>query len=101
MTPAQPGARVVWVGESQESPAAVLTSNRAVAGDEDDDYRPPVWDELERIVGYRVTDENQEQACLDANRRPLDRIYDEWQAAKRTEPQVLVRRNIGKVLGVR
>ena len=65
-------------------------------------YRPPVWDKLERIVGYRVTDENQEQAFLDANRRPLDRIYDESKAAKRQlEPGVIVRYGIGQVLGVR
>ena len=66
-----------------------------------DNYRPPVWDKLERIVGYRVTDENQGQAFLDANRRPLDRIYDEWQAAKRQlQPGVIVRPNVGQVLAV-
>jgi hypothetical protein len=63
-----------------------------------------VWDELERIVGYLVTDENQERAFLDANgstSRPLDKIYAEHMAAKRAQPQVLVRHGIGQVLGVR
>ena len=60
---------------------------------------------LERIVGYRVTDANQdanqEQAFLEANRRPLDKLYDEYKAAQRQlEPGVIVRRNIGQVLAV-
>ena len=61
-----------------------------------------MWEKLERIVGYRVTDANQEQAFLESNRRPLDKLYDEYKAAKRQlEPGVIVRRNIGHVLGVR
>lgn len=61
-----------------------------------------MWDKLERIVGYRVTDANQEQAFLEANRRPLDKLYDEWKAATRTtEPQTIFRPGIGQVLGVR
>ena len=93
---ARPRAPVV-----ASSPAAVTTSsNRAAAGE--DDYRPPVWDELERIVGYPITDANQEQAFLDANRSPLDKLLDEYKAAKRTtEPQVIFRPGIGQVLGVR
>ncbi len=59
-----------------------------------------MWDKLERIVGYRVTDANQEQAFRDANRRPLVKLYDECKAAKRTVPQVLVRYGIGQVLAV-
>jgi hypothetical protein len=60
-----------------------------------------VWDELERLLGYRVNDANQEQAFVEASRRPTDRYYHEFVAAKRQlEPGVIVRRNIGQVLGV-
>lgn len=86
-----------------KSPAAVRTTSddRTAAGDEVDDYRPPVWDELERIVGYRITDENQHQAFVEASRSPLDRIYAEHMAASKLEPGVIVRPGIGRVLGVR
>ena len=78
--PAEPLARVLWI--DKESPAAAAsTSNRAAAGEPVYEYRPPVWDKLERIVGYRVTDGNQEQAFLDANRSPLDRLYDQHMKA--------------------
>lgn len=61
-----------------------------------------MWDEIERVVGYRVPDENQEQAFLEANRSPLDKLYDEHMAAKRQrQPEVIVRYGIGQVLGVR
>jgi hypothetical protein len=90
------------LAEATSSPATGVTSNRAVAGDDFDDYRPPVWDELERIVDYKVTDENQAQAILDGNRSPLEKHYAEFVAAKRnTEPQVIVRHGICQVLGMR
>jgi hypothetical protein len=37
----------------------------------------------------------------EAKRSPLDKLYDEVMAAKRTELRVLIRRGIGQVLGVR
>jgi hypothetical protein len=47
-------------------------------------------------------DANQEQAFVEASRRPIDRYYDEFMAVKRQrEPEVIVRHNIGQVLGVR
>lgn len=103
--PAEPRAEV-WSFRPVEkraasSPAAGGSSDRSVVGDPYDE-RPPVWDKIERIVGYRVTDENQEQAFLDAHRSPLERLYDQHIRAKRfTEPQVLIRPGIGQVLGVR
>jgi hypothetical protein len=101
--PVEPCARV-WSYRRAEpatkSPAAVPTSDRAAAG-EIDDYRPAYWDELERIVGYRITDANFEHALVQAQRSELDQIYDEAVAARRTEPQVLYRPGIGQVLGVR
>jgi hypothetical protein len=79
------------------SPAAI--PDRADVGDTYDE-RPPVWDDLERIVGYRVTDENQAQAFRDAHRSPLDRLYDEHVAAKRQrEPKVIVRYGIDRCSG--
>ena len=103
--PAHPRARVVWlepVEKPSTTPAAALTTSDLVAAGDNYDERPPVWDEPERIVGYRITDANQHQAFVEASRSPLDRLYDEHAAAKRQlEPAVIIRRNIGQVLGVR
>ena len=92
-----------WAPERSSSPAGVVeTSNRAaLVDDEDDEYRPTVWAELERIVGYRVTDENQMQAFHEANRSPVEQLYAEVVAARQVEPRVIVRPGIGHVLGVR
>lgn len=74
-------ARVAWVGEKQtSSPATVPTSDRAVVGDVHADI---------------------EARIKEARRSPLERLYDAHMATKRTEPQVLVRRGVGQVLGVR
>lgn len=71
---------MAWVGEKQtSSPATVPTSDRAVVGDVHADI---------------------EARIKEARRSPLERLYDE-PATKRTEPQVLVRRGVGQVLGVR
>jgi hypothetical protein len=35
--------------------------------------RPALWDEPERSVGYRITDENFEQAVTETSRSVLDR----------------------------
>jgi hypothetical protein len=83
------------------SPAAVLTFNRAAVGDDFDSYRPPIYDELERKLGYRVDHHNFQQANTEASRTPLQKHHDEFVAAKRaTEPQVITRYGIGKVLAV-
>ena len=76
--------------------------NRGAASDSyEENYRPPFWDKLGRIVGYRVTDANFERAMTEASRSSLDRLYAEHMAAKhQREPQVIVRHNIGTVLGV-
>jgi hypothetical protein len=79
-----------------EPRAAVLSVERI-----EDAYRPPFWDELEVLVGYRITDENFERAILEANRPQIEKHYDEFLAARPTEPQVLVRSGMGQVLGVR
>jgi hypothetical protein len=66
-----------------------------------DDDRPELWRELERLLGYAITDENFSRALAEAQRRPIDRLYDELMATKaRTEPGVLVRRGVGRVLRV-
>ena len=65
------------------SPPPVRTTSDRAGGGDTYDERPPVWDEIERIVGYRVTDENQEQAFLDASNSPLDRLYDHHMKAPR------------------
>jgi hypothetical protein len=89
--------------EQRSSPAAVpTTSTRAVAGE-------PITTTARRFgmsssasSATGVTDANQEQAFLDANRRPLDRLYDEHVAAQRATsgPQVLIRPGIGQVLAL-
>ena len=103
--PAEPRAEVVSYrpAEVRSSPAAVpTTSDRAVAGEViDDDYRPAIFDDLGRKLGYRVTYDNVEAALTEAHRSPLDTIYDEMMAARRLEPQVITRHGIGQVLGVR
>jgi len=77
--PAEPLARVAWVGEKQtSSPPAVL--EHSVAGDDVDDI---------------------EERVRKAKQSPLDKLYDDHMAAKRLEPQVLYRPAIGHVLGVR
>ncbi len=101
--PAEPLACVLALHPTEakptSSPAAV--PDRAAVG-EIDDYRPPVWDELERIVGYRITDENFERAITQANRSAIEKEYDEFMTARqRLNPQVLIRPGIGQVLGVR
>jgi hypothetical protein len=63
--------------------------------------RPALWDELERIVGYRITDENFERALATARRGPIDRLHEEVFGARADAPSVLIRPNIGQVLGVR
>jgi hypothetical protein len=83
------------------SPAAVSASNRAAVGEDFDEYRPPVWDELERIVGYRITDENFVRAMAEAHRRQIEKLHDEVMASRQVEPEVIVRHGIGQVLGVR
>jgi hypothetical protein len=109
--PAYKGARVTRVKDvsseytskrTSSSPAAVLPSSRAVAGDPyEDDYRPAIFDELEWKLGRRVDWDNYE-AALHAHRRPLDALYDEHMAAKRAaQSQVLIRPGFGQVLGVR
>jgi hypothetical protein len=103
LNPAEKLAKVLWVGEIAETPAAVrATSDRAAAGDDFDHCRPPIFDELEKTVGYRVTHENFEAANTEASRTPLDRLYDEVYGRQRVgAPAVIVRHGIGKVLGVR
>jgi hypothetical protein len=104
--PAEPLARVLSLRPTEEpkptrSPAAVPTSNRA-ADEIDDDYRPSYFDELERLVGYKVTWDNVQAALVEANRTPIEKYYDEYVAAKRQlEPGLIVRPGIGQVLGVR
>lgn len=98
-SPAEPCAEVLSYRPAQAPSSPAAGADRTVAGDTYDE-RPPVWDELERIVGYRVTDANQEQAFTEANRSPLARAHAAL-VAKRNEPQVLVRPGIGQVLGVR
>jgi hypothetical protein len=74
-----------------------------------DEYRPRWWDELESIVGYPITDENFERALAKAQRRPIDKLYDDMMAARghelyaaeRAKEGVCVRRNTGRVIGVR
>lgn len=85
-------------------PAAGKTPSRSDAAG-DDLERPKLWDELERLVGYRVSDYNFEtalkQAAL-ARTRPLDQEYDRLLAAKQlTTAGTIVRHGIGQVLGVR
>ena len=82
--PAHPRAQVEWIGEPEPY-----------------DYRPPHFDELELLVGYKVTWDNFEQANTEASRTPIQKHYDEHMAAKRatSEPQVL-RPGIGQVLAV-
>jgi hypothetical protein len=64
------------------SPTAVSASNRAAVGGGLSDYRPPVWAELERVVGYRITDENQERAFVEASKTAAQRHYDEHMAVR-------------------
>jgi hypothetical protein len=81
--PAHPAACVEWMTPKEEkpSPAAVsATSDRAIAG-EPYDYRLSVYDELERIVGYRMSDVNFERAMIEASRRPIEKVYEEVMAA--------------------
>jgi hypothetical protein len=87
--------------EAPRSPAAVpSSSDRAAAGDDFDDYRPPLWDELEREVGLPVYDgPSFERAMILWHRAPAEKHLDEVMATRRTG--TLVRPNIGQVLGVR
>jgi len=84
------------------SSTAVCASNRAVAGEDFDDFRPAIYDELECKLGYRVDHHNFQQANTEASRTPLEH-YDEYVAAKRATSgtQVLIRPGIGQVLAVR
>ena len=76
--------------------------------------RPALWDEIESVIGYRVTDENFEVALAQAqalkSKSTIDRLYYEtfgtsaavsYTAARASRPGVLIRPNIGRVLGVR
>ena len=77
-----------------KSSATVPTaSTRAAAGEPFDEYRPSLWDKLERIVGYRVTDANYEQALAQARTLAAREDYDEvhGRQAPGSSPQVLVR----------
>ena len=95
--PAEVFARVVWVGELEEAKASAVAADRAAA----DEYCPEWWGELERKVGYRITDENFERAITEANRSPIQVAHDELVVKRKTAPQVLIRPSIGQVLGVR
>ena len=105
--PAEPLARVVWVGEKESArvpakPVGRVHAPAPAASGSFDDYRPPIFDELEKKLGYRVTHENFERANTEASRSPLDRLYAEHVAAKRQrEPEVIIRYGIGQVLMVR
>ena len=66
---------------------------------------PGVATALDDPVELRgVTDENQHQAFLEANRSPLQKHYDDFVAAKRVSPSVpsgvIVRPGVGRVLAV-
>jgi hypothetical protein len=83
--------------------AGPTTSDRAAAG-ETYDYRPPLWDELEREVGLAVYDgASFERAMILHSRTPAEKLLDEVMAAKRGQvaPGVLIRPGSGQVLGVR
>jgi hypothetical protein len=70
--PAEPLARVCWVGEKQESsPAARSTSDRASSP-------------------ATTADESFDDEFV----RPLDRLYQQHIAGKRTKPQMLVRHGV-------
>jgi hypothetical protein len=58
MKPAEPLAKVVWVGELEEAEPKLAIADRAAAVAVADDYWPPIWREVEQIVGYPVTDGN-------------------------------------------
>jgi hypothetical protein len=89
----------VWRIAPASSPAAVLTSNRAVAG-ETFAY-PASVDQFEHLLAYRVDESNLEQAMIEASRPALVKYHAELLRAKRsTEPQVLVRPGIGRVTAV-
>jgi hypothetical protein len=83
-------------------PLSPLVDSPTTVRDDFDDYRPAIFDELERMLGYRVTHENFEAANTEASRTPLDKLYDEvYGRQKVLDPQVLIRPGIGQVLGVR
>jgi hypothetical protein len=67
----------------------------AAAGSDFDDFRPPLWDELEREVGLAVYDgPSFERAMILASRTPAEKLLDEVMAAKRAHV-------LGTGLGVR
>jgi hypothetical protein len=108
--PVEPLAEVLSYSPSEEPSSRAAVPDRSVAR-ETDEYRPPFWDELERVVGYRVTDDNFERALAEAQRAqrgPMDVLYDEVMARKRAryaseraKEGVVVRYGVGRVLGVR
>jgi hypothetical protein len=78
--PAHPRARLVWlerVDKPSTTPAAALTTSDLVAAGDTYDERPPVWDELERIVGYRVT-VGSTPACMSSFPFPREDWVPEW-----------------------
>lgn len=96
--PAFAGAAVEWMEIKRETPKRVPPAAPSLPADVE---YPQWWRDLEGKVGYRITDENLERAIIEANRTPLEKIYGEHMAANRRREPVLIRRNIGQVLGVR
>jgi hypothetical protein len=100
--PAEPRAEVWSYRLAEPAVRSPAVPDRAVVGDTyEDDYRPAMFEELERKLGRRVDWDNYE-AALATYRRPLDALYEEHMAAKRRpQPGVIIRPGIGQVLGVR